>query len=147
MDSENAIVLLLKKHNIRVTCVRQQTLKLFLGTKGALTHSNIENTLGEYYDRVTIYRTLKTFEQYGLIHKVIDDEAVIKYALCHDNCSSDEHIDNHIHFKCQQCGITYCLDHVHIPQPNVPQGFVATDIQLLIKGTCKECGKEEQLAK
>ena len=48
----------------------------------AMSLSEIES---HFYkaDRVTIYRTLKTFEEKGIVHS-IQENTTVKYILCHD---------------------------------------------------------------
>lgn len=136
---EDRIKSLLKEHSLRLTQGRADVITVFLNKNIAISHSDIESEVDGQYDRVTIYRTLKSFLDKGLIHKVLDDSGVIHYALCHDACSEDHHLDNHIHFKCEECGETTCLDHVSIPEVALPNGFRAKESNFLIGGVCAKC--------
>src|SRR3954468_7203906 len=91
---------LLKDFSLRSTPSRQEILLLFLNKEYALSHGDIEREISNTLDRVTVYRTLKTFLDKGLIHKVLDDEGSLKYALCKEACSLTDHHHNHVHFKC-----------------------------------------------
>ena len=62
------------------------------------------------FDRVTLYRTIKQFEEKGLIHEVIDTKGQAKYALCVTECTTHEHHDDHLHFHCSQCDRTIGVD-------------------------------------
>jgi Fur family transcriptional regulator, ferric uptake regulator len=128
----------LKEHHLRTTTCREDVLSAFINKKNALSHGDLESTLGENYDRVTIYRTLKTFLEKGIIHKVLDDEG-LRYALCSDHCSDDKHQHDHVHFKCNQCGQTNCIENLHIPAVSLPAGYKPTAFNLLIQGTCPAC--------
>jgi Fur family ferric uptake transcriptional regulator len=128
----------LKEHQLRTTTCREDVLSAFIQRKTALSHGDLESTLGENYDRVTIYRTLKTFLEKGILHKVLDDEG-LRYALCSDHCSDDKHQHDHVHFKCNQCGQTNCLENIHIPAVALPKGYKPTVFNLLIQGTCPVC--------
>ncbi len=130
---------LLRDFQMRSTPVRQEILGLFLQKNYALSHHDIETEVSKSLDRVTVYRTLKTFLDKGLIHKVLDDEGTLKYALCNDACSSAEHHHDHVHFKCTRCGQTNCLD-VDLPGVRLPKGYQADAINVLIQGTCEKCG-------
>jgi Fur family ferric uptake transcriptional regulator len=88
-----------------------------------------------------LYRTLKTFQEKGLIHKVLDDSGVTKYASCTD-CTVEVHHHEHVHFKCDLCGNTVCLDSVEIPPISLPAGFKPQEQNLLITGTCNICNKK-----
>src|SRR3954462_8922838 len=95
---------LLKTFRLRATPSRQEILHLFLNKDYALSHGDIEKEIHNDLDRVTVYRTLKTFLDRGLIHKVLDDEGSLKYALCNDACTNTHgHHHDHVHFKCTEC--------------------------------------------
>ncbi len=105
----------------------------------AVTLGDIENSF-EQSDRVTLYRTLKTFEQKGLIHKISSGSGT-QYALCDVNCSEDKHRDTHVHFICSQCKKTICLTQVQIPKIVIPPGFQFDEYEVLAKGICEVCMK------
>lgn len=132
---------ILKDHSLRLTQSRGDVISVFLDKSVAVSHSDIESEIDGKYDRVTIYRTLKSFIDKGLIHKVLDDSGATRYALCHDNCSEDSHKHNHIHFKCQKCDETTCLELVDIPDVKLPPGFQAIESNYLISGICKKCNQ------
>ncbi|HEY0655273.1 MAG TPA: transcriptional repressor [Chryseosolibacter sp.] len=131
---------LLKDFRLRTTQTRQEILHLFLKRDYALSHGDIEKEIDNSLDRVTVYRTLKTFLDKGLIHKVLDDEGSLKYALCNEACSVAGHHHNHVHFKCTKCGQTNCLTNVEIPAVKLPKGYKPNEINLLIQGICEACG-------
>jgi Fur family ferric uptake transcriptional regulator len=129
---------LLKDHHLRSTPGRQAILNLFLRKKHALSHGDIERLLRPRQDRVTVYRTLRTFLNQGIIHKVLDDEGALKYALCSKACHVTGHRHDHVHFKCRVCGETSCLE-VDIPEVKLPKGYQANERNLLIGGVCRKC--------
>lgn len=130
---------LLKEFDLRTTSCRTEILSLFIDKDYALSHSDIEQKISEAHDRVTVYRTLKTFLDKGLIHKVLDDGGSAKYALCKESCTSDDHNHEHVHFKCIRCGMTNCLDNVEVPKISLPSGYNAIETNLLVQGICKAC--------
>jgi Fur family transcriptional regulator, ferric uptake regulator len=129
----------LKGHRLRNTQCRADILAIFYEYDFALSHADIEDKVSEHYDRVTVYRTLKTFVDKGLIHKVLDDNGAQKYALCNADCSEDLHKHEHVHFKCIRCGLTTCLDESDIPGIKLPAGYVLMDVSMLVTGYCKDC--------
>ena len=129
---------LLKNFQMRSTPVRQEILRLFLNKEYALSHADIEKEISNSLDRVTVYRTLKTFLDKGLIHKVLDDEGSLKYALCNEACTTVEHHHDHVHFKCIRCGQTNCLD-IIVPGVKLPKGYKAQTVNVLIQGICERC--------
>lgn len=130
---------LLKEHNLRHTQGRETILSVFTEKEAALSHADVEDCLPENFDRVTIYRTLKSFVENGLLHKIADNEGTAKYALCNHQCSTDKHHHDHIHFKCEKCGDTTCIDSVGIPHFQLPVGYSSNEVNLLVQGKCPKC--------
>ncbi len=136
---ETTILQLLEKHSLRKTDMRKKVLQIFLeaGTR-ALTNNDLEQALEEA-DRITLYRTLKTFEQKGLIHQAVDTSSSTKYALCQEGCSEHRHHDQHAHFHCQTCGKTLCIDGDVSAQLSIPNGFTVQQTHLVLEGVCSNC--------
>jgi Fur family ferric uptake transcriptional regulator len=130
---------LLKKNELSITAGRRQILEFFLQQDGALSHSDIEKKAGGKFDRVTVYRTLQAFLEKGLIHSIPTADNSIRYALCKDDCSGGHHRDDHVHFICNTCGNTMCLEDVTIPPIKLPGGFVTEQVEMLVSGVCKNC--------
>lgn len=130
---------LLQKNKLRKTPMRMQILELLLQTKAAVSKRFIEEHLGTLSDRVTVYRTLKTFEDAGIIHSVMDFDGDTKFALCSTDCGAGHHHDGHVHFHCSKCGSTKCLD--DMPLPKIPNGSGVSieEIQIIAKGICADC--------
>ena len=129
---------ILHRRQLSSTESRRKILTLFLNTEDALTHGDIEKEVGDKYDRVTIYRTLQTFEEKGIIHSIPTADNSIKYALCKE-CEEGHHHDDHVHFICTACDKTICLDDVVSPKIDLPRGYVAENVQVVIQGICKDC--------
>ena len=132
---------ILRRKNLSVTDSRRKILKLFLSTPDAMAHGDIEKKAGEKFDRVTIYRTLQTFVEKGIVHTIPTADNSVLYALCKD-CKEGHHHDDHVHFVCSQCDRTICLDDVISPNIVLPEGYVADSVQVVIHGTCKDCNKK-----
>ena len=130
---------ILRRNQLSVTDSRKKILEMFQANDGALAHHDIEKLSGEKFDRVTIYRTLQTFVEKGIIHTIPTPDNAILYALCKDDCSQGHHHDNHIHFICDNCNITYCLDKVVTPEVNLPGGFQPQVIDVVVTGICAKC--------
>jgi Fur family ferric uptake transcriptional regulator len=75
---------ILKRNQLSVTESRKKILELFQSNEGALAHHDIEERTSEKFDRVTIYRTLQTFVEKGIIHTIPTADNSILYALCKD---------------------------------------------------------------
>ncbi len=130
---------ILKRNQLSVTDSRKKILELFYEQDSALEHSDIDKRTDDTIDRVTIYRTLQTFVEKGIIHSIPTTDNNVQYALCKDDCSEGHHHDNHVHFTCDVCSTTYCLDDVTTPEVQLPEGFKPTVIDVVVTGTCKNC--------
>lgn len=128
-----------KKNNLSVTAGRKKILELFLKSEGALAHADIERTTGEHFDRVTVYRTLQTFVDKGIIHLIPTTDNSILYALCKDDCEAGHHHDNHVHFVCDECEKTICLEEVTVPEVKLPKGFKPKHAEMVVNGVCDDC--------
>jgi len=136
---QKAIENILKCHNLRKTEMRGHVLELFLSSnREAIAHPELERRLPNA-DRITLYRTLKSFEEKGIIHQVVDGTQATKFALCVGACNTDQHFDQHAHFHCKDCGKTICLDEKIENTFNVPQGFQVTQAHLVLEGRCEGC--------
>lgn len=130
---------ILKRNSLSITDSRKIILELFLKTEGALAHADIEKNTAVNFDRVTVYRTLQTFTENGIIHQIPTTDNTILYALCKDKCEAGHHHDEHVHFICVECEKTICMDDVTVPQVKLPKGFVPLQTAMVVKGTCNDC--------
>ena len=130
---------ILKKNHLSVTDSRQKIMQLFMNSNGALAHADIEKKTGESFDRVTVYRTLQSFVEKGIIHLIPTKDNSIKYALCKDDCQAGHHHDNHVHFICDECNKTICLEDVTVPQVKLPKGFTPQHAEMVVNGICGDC--------
>lgn len=130
---------ILKKHHLRVTPFRVDVIELFAKTGHAMSAAELELLLQDA-DRITLYRTLKSFEDKGIIHKAIDGTLTQKYALCESQCDEHHHHDEHVHFHCVKCANTFCLDHVFVPAIQLPNGFKTQQTDMIVSGICEKCG-------
>lgn len=137
MSSFDVLEKELKAKNINPTAMRLLVLKFLKKQQEAVTLSDIEASF-EQSDRVTIYRTLKTFESKGVIHSIVSNN-VTQYALCSPECDERNHHDAHLHFLCKVCHKTICLTQVSIPQIEIPKGFKLDEIEMMAKGICNAC--------
>ncbi|MGB8193911.1 MAG: transcriptional repressor [Chitinophagaceae bacterium] len=133
------IDVILKKNQLSITGSRKKILELFLSSNGALAHADIERRAGEKFDRVTVYRTLQTFVDKGIIHSIPTSDNSIRYALCKEDCKEGHHFDNHVHFICNSCERTVCLEGISVPEVSLPTEFAALHSQMVVTGLCKEC--------
>lgn len=138
---------LLKEHALSVTEGRLRILELFLRAGGALSHADIEKAGDSPFDRVTVYRTLQSFVEKGLLHPIPTSDNTVRYALCNDTCTETNHQDDHVHFVCNHCGKTVCLDHIAVPSVHLPQGFTPRQVQVIVNGVCDACQRAPRAPK
>jgi Fur family transcriptional regulator, ferric uptake regulator len=129
----------LEAHNLRKTAIRKEVLELFIESEGrALSNQDLEERLNNP-DRITLYRTLKVFEDKGLIHLAVDRGGISKYALCSEGCDAHSHHDSHAHFHCQVCGKTICLEGDIRIEARPPRGYRVHQEKLVLEGECADC--------
>ncbi|HXA01058.1 MAG TPA: transcriptional repressor [Cytophagaceae bacterium] len=130
---------ILQQHALKVTLSRVQMLTVFIKNKRVLAYSELQKKLGENFDRVTLYRTLQSFEEKGLIHTIPDQSGALSYALCNHEGIDHIHNDNHVHFKCNNCNLTLCLEDKIIPAVKLSKKLKPLKYTFLIEGLCENC--------
>ena len=128
----------LNSRSIRPTAMRLLVLEALTNQQAAISLSELERIF-EKSDRITLYRTLKTFQEKGIVHSIDDGTGAPKYALCEDDCACDIDRDLHVHFHCKVCSDTFCLPKYKIPEINLPPKFQAEEANLVVKGVCSLC--------
>ena len=129
---------ILEQKAVRITPMRQLLLAYFIQENAILGLSELEIAFPKS-DRTTIYRTLKTFAESGIIHSIENGTHEVKYGLCHEHCTPEQHLDLHPHFHCSKCQQIICLEDTFIPVMELPDRFTATEINMTIKGICPNC--------
>lgn len=126
---------ILNNHNLKRTSCREGILNIVIHSNQALSENEIREQLMGNYDRTTFYRSFKTLEENKIIHKIVIDNQLVKYAL--DN--SITHSKEHAHFYCSKCNAVKCLNNIPIQNYQLPEGFSDLETEVLIKGICSEC--------
>ncbi len=143
MNPNRQIIELLDSHGLRKTPIRREILKLFLEHDFALSAGDILSKITVQHDRVTIYRALTSFEEHGLLHRASKDGQGIKYALDTSHYPDKTDHKMHVHFVCDECHHTYCLDTIEIPEVKVSPGFSVNKVNYTLGGICKECNSDQ----
>ena len=128
---------ILREHGLRSTPVRRAVLQRLSNREAAVPLSAFAEATDA--DRITLYRTLRTFESLGIIHRVPDADGAAQYALCGGGCTPEAHTHHHPHFQCGDCGQTYCLPEVRTSAPVLPKGYRARETHVTYEGTCATC--------
>lgn len=139
MNQEGRITHLLKDFNLRKTNCRVSVLEAFLANNHALSQRDLKKLVNSNYDRVTIYRTIQTFEEKGILHRVGATDGLTEYALCNHDSDGNKHNDDHIHFSCRICKNTFCVPEAAIPKIELPEIYEIEQIEFSVKGVCPKC--------
>ncbi len=132
------VVLALRRYGVRPTRVREGVLEMLYQSPFALSGADIEKQLAPPADRITLYRTLRTFEEKGLIHRVIDHCEIVRYAIGASLTTPGVETD-HVHFKCTTCQHIYCLSEVAVPMVTLPDQYRVVRGDHLLSGVCARC--------
>lgn len=130
---------ILKSHNLKRTSCREGIIEVIIKANQALSENEIREQLVGNYDRTTFYRSFKTLEEYKIIHKIVVDNQLVKYAL--DNTIT--HKVEHTHFYCNECHIVKCMETVPVQKYQLPDGYSDDETEVLIKGTCAICQNQD----
>jgi Fur family transcriptional regulator, ferric uptake regulator len=126
---------ILHAHNLMRTSCREGILSVIMKAGEPLSEQQIRERLEGNYDRTTFYRSFKVLQERKIIHKIVIDNQFVKYAL--DNTVT--HKSKHAHFYCEKCDSVKCLDSTTVNTPELPDGFVASCTEMIIRGTCNAC--------
>lgn len=141
MNSQDMISRLESK-GIRPTANRILVMKTLMGEQNPQSLSNLERKMVSM-DKSSIFRTLTLFLEYDVVHAFEDGRGVLCYELCEEKGACDHH-DGHIHFYCESCQRSFCMEDIHIPSFELPEGFYPHSISFVIKGECPDCRKKHQ---
>lgn len=126
---------LLHHHNLKRTGCREGIIELILKEGRALSENEIRDRLEGRYDRTTFYRSFRTLQEHRIIHRIVVDNHLVKYAI--DQVAESQ--SNHPHFYCKSCSSVSCIGAVTVEKPVLPEGFTPLETELIIRGICNEC--------
>ena len=128
---------------IKPTSIRVLVLKAMLERGSAFSLADMESQM-ETVDKSTLSRTINLFHEHHLIHSIDDGSGSIKYSVCRDDCQCALG-DLHVHFHCNKCGNTYCMESISIPNIPLPDSFRLENVNFVMKGLCDKCVRWLQL--
>lgn len=118
----------------RNTVTKTKILSIIQNSGIALSRSEIQSVLNGSCDRITVYRVLNRLVCEGLIHKVINVDGGINYAI-----GNTERCDQyHIHFSCQKCQSITCMKDVK-PVFQLPENYRINSVNFTVSGLCPRC--------
>lgn len=135
--NEQLCVKLLEHHGVKPTSNRILVAKALETAQRPLSLMELETRI-KTIDKSGIFRALTLFREHRMVHVIEDGGDGVRYELCRSH--DDEHDDDmHVHFFCEVCRQTYCLDNIKIPPVELPGGFVMNTVNYMVKGTCPNC--------
>jgi len=132
-DIENA----LERKGVKPTSNRILVYRAVASARNPLSLAELVDEI-ETLDKSSIFRVLNLFLANDLLHSVEDGSGSMKYEVCRGegHCSV---ADMHVHFHCERCGRTLCLESMPVPQVNFPDGFDVHSVTYMAKGVCPDC--------
>ncbi len=130
---------LLRDRDLRATTFRLKLLTCLQAYHSAMPHAAIQSAM-EPIDRVTLYRTLDSLIQKGIIHKAYQEGSNIYYAICDENCDSSHHHE-HLHFRCSVCETVTCQLPSHTLKISIPD-YEVHKVDIHVDGVCKSCKRK-----
>ena len=129
---------LLRDAGLRRTRTREAVLETLNRVDRPLSHQEIAGNSGlRSLDRVTLYRTLTTLQQAGLLHRIQGVDGVWRYRG--HNSRTGKCAGNHIHFLCLECNRMSCLPEQALPWVKEPEDAEVFGKQLVVYGRCAAC--------
>lgn len=128
---------MLKEARLYCTEARVAILKVLMEAGRPLRQDQIGGPLADRtMNKVTIYRTLDSLIEAGLVHRAFMHNRAWHFELA-DHCTEKQ---CHPHFTCTNCGVTRCLTDISLPLAIIPQkGFIINRQQVRLEGLCPAC--------
>jgi Fur family ferric uptake transcriptional regulator len=129
---------ILQNHHLKKTSPRVSIIQALQTSPNPLSEAEVKEQMGALYDRITFYRSVQTLEEAGIIHRIVADNTVVKYALNHCE-KGHQHGSDHAHFYCTKCNTLVCLNTIKTHAYELPEGFAPSQCDVIIKGMCNIC--------
>ena len=128
---------LLHSRALKATSARLNLLVEMQKYESAIPYSAIQEAF-KSIDRVTLYRTLVSLKEHGVIHKAFQENNETYYAICGSKCGKNDHHHDHIHFKCVKCKSVTCEKPNRALKISIPN-YEIHKVTIHIDGVCKLC--------
>lgn len=137
---------LLKQSGLKLTSPRILILSALMDTECALSGQQLFDQLNrkgsKKMDKVTVYRTLSSFLEAGIIHQIPSDDRSGLYSFHNHKTQTKAQV--YVHFICQTCENTFCLDVKNLDikltlNPDDQKGYQIVSQELMLRGYCPHC--------
>lgn len=132
---------ILKNYELSKTHCRVLVLEHLMKSSKALSQTEIEESLRPLCNRSTIYRILNKLSEKKIIQQLMIDE-VNKYFF---DGKTIKNVDQYayVYFLCVKCNQVIPVDKLNKNRFNLPEDFVQLHYNLVVKGICNKCNKEQ----
>lgn len=137
--ANNDIETLLERKGVKPTSNRILVMRELMKATNPVNLADLEVLLGFTLDKASIFRVLELFAEKDVVHVIDDGSRSLKYELCHGDTRHSV-ADQHVHFYCERCKETFCIECVKVPEVRLPEGFHTHAVNYVIKGLCPRCG-------
>jgi Fur family ferric uptake transcriptional regulator len=122
---------------LRATPSRLAVLALLRGQDQPLSHGDVDDRLGDVYDRATLYRNLTDLADAGLVRRSDLGDHVWRF----EAIAAGHGADRHPHFVCTGCGVIECLPDVHLAMRRArgPRAVRTKKVEIQLRGLCDAC--------
>ena len=131
---------ILKENGLKITQNRLDVLSVFLCSEKAFTLLDLEKIWGSKHDRSSIFRSLQTYTERGILEKFCNASGTAVYIL---NLHKPD-CDGKSHFKCKDCETVVSL-------PSLPAEYLQAlgkhtieTMNVLLEGTCEKCQNQDK---
>ena len=132
---------ILTSKGIKPTSNRILVLRELTNATRPVSLADLETAL-DTLDKTSIFRVLELFAENDIVHVLEDGSRSLKYELCHGD-SRHSISDQHVHFYCERCMQTFCLEDIGVPEIAIPAGFIPRSVNYMLKGLCPKCSSGE----
>ena len=126
-----------KEHNLRITPQRVMIYEELLKSSGHPSPEQLYNRLKLIFPEFsfdTVYRTLSTFNEMGLIDMVEGFGMAMRF---------DPKMEKHHHFRCKNCGEITDFNFKQYDELTIPKDIAKNceimKLQVTIEGLCEKC--------
>lgn len=137
----NEAIAELRERGLRLTPQRLMILELLERSSGHVAPEDIYQQVHQRFpmiNRSTVYRTLDTLEDLGVVRHGHVEDGAARYHLAHEA--------HHLHLTCHRCGHALEVDDLTFADPLVRAlrerfGFEADLTHFPISGLCADCAR------
>lgn len=141
--AQTELIRILKEAGIKPTSQRVLILDYLMNHPDHPSSEQIYQSLHSevsVLSRATVYNTVNIFKEKGLIRVLDTGDEVAHY---------DIDLSDHAHFQCRKCRRIWNIGLPAKAESSLvlPEGFKAEDLQVLVKGICRECREKDRREK